>query len=130
MYESYRNPYQYQNPYVANLNMQNNPIQDNMIVSVPSEQEVRNYLVAIGHTVTFKVENQPLVLYTKTVNSQFEAPIIKIFDMVERKQETPVNAPQNDKPMDLSVYVTKDEFGALQKELNTLKQALGEGDKT
>lgn len=39
MYESYRNPYQYQNPYAANLNMQNNPIQDNMIVSVPSEQE-------------------------------------------------------------------------------------------
>lgn len=129
MYDNYRTPYQYQNPYVASMNVQNNPIQDNMIVSVPSEQDVRNYLVAIGHTVTFKVENQPLVLYTKTVNSQFEAPIIKIFDMVERKQETPINAPQNDKSMDLSTFVTKDEFGALQKELQALKQALGEGDK-
>lgn len=130
MYENYRPPYQYQNPYIPNLNLQTNPIQDNMIVSVPSEQDARNYLVAIGHTVTFKVENQPLVLYTKTVNSQFEAPIFKIFDMVERKPETPVNTPQNDKPMDLSTFVTKDEFGALQKELDTLKQALGEGDKT
>lgn len=129
MYD-YRNPFQYQNPFQANMNIPTTPIQDNMIVSVPSEQEVKNYLVAIGHTVTFKVENQPLVLYTKTVNSQFEAPIIKIFDMVERKQEMPVNAPQNDKPMDLSVYVTKDEFGVLQDELQALKQALGEGDKT
>lgn len=129
MYENYRTPYQYQNPYVASMNVQNNPIQDNMIVSVPSEQDVRNYLVAIGHTVTFKVENQPLVLYTKTVNSQFEAPIIKIFDMVERKPETSTNTPQNDKSMDLSTYVTKDEFGALWKELETLKKALGEGDK-
>ena len=37
--------------------------------------------------------------------------------------------PQNDKPMDLSTFVTKDEFGALQKELQALKSALGEGDK-
>ena len=130
MYENYRNPYQYQSPYVPNLNMQNNSTQDNYFVSVPSEQDARNYLVAIGHTVIFKDENKPMVFYTKTVNSQFEAPIFKIFDMIERKQETPINAPQNDKPMDLSAFVTKDEFGALQKELQALKQALGEGDKT
>ncbi len=129
MYENYRNPYQYQSPYVPNLNMQNNSTQDNFFVSIPSEQDARNYLVAIGHTVIFKDENKPMVFYTKTVNSQFEAPIFKIFDMIERKQETPINAPQNDKPMDLSTFVTKDEFGALQKELQALKQALGEGDK-
>ena len=130
MYENYRDPYQYQSPYVPNLNMQNNSTQDNFFVSIPSEQDARNYLVAIGHTVIFKDENKPMVFYTKTVNSQFEAPIFKIFDMIERKQETPINAPQNDKPMDLSTFVTKDEFGALQKELQALKQALGEGDKT
>lgn len=129
MYESYRNPYQYPNSYMANLNMQNAPTQDNMIVSVPSEQDARNYLVAIGHTVIFKDENRPMVFYTKTVNSQFEAPIFKIFDMVERKQETHTNTPQSDKSMDLSAFVTKDEFGVLQNELQALKQALGEGDK-
>lgn len=129
MYEPYRNPYQYQNPYPANMNMQNNPIQDNIIVSVPNEQDARGYLVAPGHSVIFKDENKPMVFYTKTAISQFEPPIFKIFDMVERTQETPVNAPQNDKPMDLSTFVTKDEFGALQKELQALKQALGEGDK-
>lgn len=129
MYESYRNPYQYQNPYLASMNMQNSSSQDNVIVSVQSEQDARNYIVAIGHTVIFKDENKPMVFYTKTVNSQFEAPMFKIFDMVERKQETSVNTPQNDKTMDLSTFVTKDEFGVLQSELQALKKALGEGDK-
>lgn len=128
MYD-YRNPFQYQNPFQANVNMPTTPIQDNMIVSVQSEQDARNYLVAYGHSIIFKDENKPLVFYTKTAISQFEPPIFKIYDLVERTQETPVNAPENVKPMDLSTFVTKDEFGALQKELQALKQALGEGDK-
>ena len=128
MYD-YRNPFQYQNPYQANVNNPTTPIQDNMIVSVQSEQDARNYLVAYGHSIIFKDENKPLVFYTKTAISQFEPPVFKIYDLVERTQETPVNAPENVKPMDLSTFVTKDEFGALQKELQALKQALGEGDK-
>lgn len=129
MYD-YRNPFQYQNPFQANVNIPTTPIQDNMIVSVQSEQDARNYLVAYGHSIIFKDENKPLVFYTKTAISQFEPPVFKIYDLVERTQETPVNAPENVKPMDLSTFVTKDEFGALQKELQALKQALGEGDKT
>lgn len=128
MYD-FRNPYSYQNvsPNV-NMNMQN-PVQDNVIVPIPSENDARSYLVAPGHSVIFKDENKPMVFYAKTVISQFEPAIFKIYDMVERIQETPVNAPENVKPMDLSTFVTKDEFGALQKELQALKQALGEGDK-
>lgn len=128
MYD-YRNPFQYQNPFQANVNIPTTPIQDNMIVSVQSEQDARNYIVAYGHSIIFKDENKPLVFYTKTAISQFEPPVFKIYDLVERTQETPVNAPENVKPMDLSTFVTKDEFGALQKELQALKQALGEGDK-
>lgn len=128
MYD-YRNPFQYQNPFQANVNIPTTPIQDNMIVSVQSEQDARNYLVAYGHSIIFKDENKPLVFYTKTAISQFEPPVFKIYDLVERTQETPVNAPENVKSMDLSTFVTKDEFGALQKELQALKQALGEGDK-
>lgn len=128
MYD-YRNPFQYQNPFQANMNIPTTPIQDNMIVSVQSEQDARNYLVAYGHSIIFKDENKPLVFYTKTAISQFEPPVFKIYDLVERTQETPVNAPENVKPMDLSTFVTKDEFGVLQKELQALKQALGEGDK-
>ena len=128
MYD-YRNPFQYQNPFQANVNIPTTPIQDNMIVSVQSEQDARNYIVAYGPSIIFKDENKPLVFYTKTAISQFEPPVFKIYDLVERTQETPVNAPENVKPMDLSTFVTKDEFGALQKELQALKQALGEGDK-
>jgi len=128
MYD-FRNPYSYQSvsPNV-NMNMQN-PVQDNVIIPIPSENDARSYLVAPGHSVIFKDENKPMVFYAKTVISQFEPAIFKIYDMVERTQETPVNAPENVKPMDLSAFVTKDEFGVLQKEFQALKQALGEGDK-
>ena len=51
----------------------------------------------------------------------------KIDEIIEAHTET-VNALKEEKAMDLSVFVTKDEFGALQKELDALKKSLGEGD--
>lgn len=129
----YRNPYSVPNPYSnqnMNMNMPQMPqVQDNVIIPVQNEQEARNYLVAPGHSVNFKDENKPMVFYAKTVISQFEPPIFKIFDMVERTPESPVNAPQHTQTMDLSIYATKDEIQAVQKELQALKKALGEGDK-
>lgn len=131
MYENYPNPYPYVNPY-SGLARPQQPIMtqqpNNTFVPVSNINEAKNYMVAYGNSVIFRDENQPMVFYTKTANSQFEAPIFKIFDMVERKQEMPVNAPKDEKAMDLPVYVTKEEFGALQKELDALKKALGEGD--
>lgn len=134
MYENYPNQYPYINPYSGMARqpqqvMSQPQPQNNTFVPVANIDEAKNYLVGYGNSVIFRDENLPMVFYTKTVNSQFEAPIFKIFDMVERKQEMPVNTPQNDKPMDLSAFVTKDEFGALQKELQVLKSALGEGEK-
>lgn len=132
MYENYPNPYPYVNPY-SGLARQPQQVmsqpQNNTFVPVANIDEAKNYLVGYGNSVIFRDENLPMVFYTKTVNSQFEAPIFKIFDMVERKQEMPVNAPKDEKAMDLPVYVTKEEFGALRKELDALKKALGEGDK-
>ena len=117
------NPYLYQNAYANNqLQMQNSGF-----VSVANENEARNYPVAYGNSVTFKDENSPFV-YTKTSISQMETPIFKKYRLVEEVSNLPVNAPNDNKPMDLSNFVTKDEFGALQKELDALKKALGEGD--
>lgn len=131
MYENYPNQYPYVNPY-SGLARQPQQVmsqpQNNTFVPVANIDEAKNYLVGYGNSVIFRDENLPMVFYTKTVNSQFEAPIFKIFDMVERKQEMPVNAPKDEKAMDIPVYVTKEEFGALRKELEALKKALGEGE--
>ena len=93
----------------------------NSFVPVSSENEARNYPVAYGNSVTFKNENAPY-LYTKTSISQMEAPIFKVFKIIE---ETPQIAPQNIQGYDLSTFVTKDEFGALQRKLEALSEALG-----
>jgi len=129
MYENYPNPYPYVNPYSGMTRLQA-PVmpQNNTFVPVSNINEAKNYMVAYGNSVTFKDENAPYI-YTKTAISQMDAPIFKKYRLVEETSDLPVNAPKEEMTMDLSVYVTKDEFGALQKELQALKQALGEGDK-
>lgn len=93
----------------------------NYFIGIPCENDARSYPVAYGNSVTFKDENAPY-LYTKTSLSQMEPPIFKKYRLVD---ETPQNAPQNIKEVDLSSYVTKTEFEALQKELKALSDALG-----
>lgn len=128
MYENYPNPYPYVNPYSGLARPQAPMIpQNNTFVPVSNINEAKNYMVAYGNSVTFKDENAPYI-YTKTAISQMDAPIFKRYRLVEETSEMPVNAPKEEKAMDLSVFVTKDEFGALQKELDALKKALGEGD--
>ena len=110
----------YQNPYL--YQPQSN---DNSLIPIPSESEARNYPVAYGHSVTFRDENKPY-LYTKTAISQMEPMIFKRFRITEEQiQETPQIAPQNAQMVELSSYVTKAEFEALQKELKALQEALG-----
>lgn len=130
MYENYPNPYSYVNPY-SGLARPQPPIMtqqpNNTFVPVSNINEAKNYMVAYGNSVTFKDENAPYI-YTKTAISQMDAPIFKRYRLVEETSEMPVNTLKEEKAMDLSNFITKDEFGALQKELEALKKALGEGD--
>ena len=108
-------------PYLYNQMQQQTQVQS--FVPVSGEHEARSYPVAYGNSVTFKDETAPY-LYTKTAISQMEPPIFKKFRIVE---EMPQNAVQNVQEVDLSGYVTKAEFEALQKELKALQEALGGG---
>ena len=104
----------YQNPMVTQQ-------PQNYFIGIGSEAEARNYHVAYGSSITFKDENAPY-LYTKTSLSQMEPPIFKKYRLVD---ETPQNAPLKVQEVNLSDYVTKTEFEALQKELKALADALG-----
>ena len=88
MYD-YRNPFQYQNPYPANVNMPTTPIQDNMIVSVQSEQDARNYLVAYGHSIIFKDENKPLVFYTKQLYRNLNRRYLRFMTWLSEHRKRP-----------------------------------------
>ena len=93
------NPYQYyptqNSAFPTNLNVgstQQNvgqpqvQIQDGGFVTLPSEEMVYTYPVGLGRSVTFKIEGKPIVM-EKTVFSQFEAPRIKRFRLVEEETE-------------------------------------------
>lgn len=80
-------PYYQPNVYPTQVYVTpNNPqqAQNGGIVSVRSEEEARNYPVAIGNVVTFKDESAPYI-YTKTMGfSQYDRPV---FERYKREVE-------------------------------------------
>lgn len=65
------------------VSQQTQQIQNGGFVSVRSEEEARNYPVAIGNSVTFKDENSPYV-YTKTMGfSQLDRPIFEKYKLMK-----------------------------------------------
>ena len=94
------NPYQYyptqSNAYPTQMNVaptqptQIQPqtqIQNGGFVSLPSEEMVYSYPVAMGNCVTFKIEGKPIVMEKSVGFSQFESPKIKRFRLVEEDAE-------------------------------------------
>ena len=66
---------------------QTQAIQDGGFVSVPNEEVVYTYPVGLGKCVTFKVEGKPVILEKIMGFSQFEAPKIKRYRLVEEEVE-------------------------------------------
>ena len=64
-------------------------IQNGGFVSVPNEDMVYSYPVAMGNCVTFKIEGKPIVMEKSVGFSQFEAPKVKRFRLVEEEAEKP-----------------------------------------
>lgn len=87
---NYYNPYYptQNNAFPTNLNVgstQPTQIQNGGFVSLPSEEMVYSYPVAMGNCVTFKIEGKPIVMEKSMSFSQFEAPKIKRFRLVEEE---------------------------------------------
>ena len=66
-------------------------IQDGGFVTLPSEEMVYTYPVGLGKSVSFKIEGKPIVM-EKTVFSQFEAPKVRRFRLVEEEAEKPTES--------------------------------------
>lgn len=88
------NPYQYyptqNNAYQTQGTSQGqtqNQTLNGGFVSIPNEEMVYSYPVAMGNCVTFKVEGKPIVMEKSMGFSQFESPKIKRFRLVEEEAE-------------------------------------------
>lgn len=80
---------QYQGQYYPQMQNQSQQAQNGGFVSVPNENAVYSYPVAMGNVVTFKIEGKPIVMEKAMGFSQFEAPKIKRFRLVEEDVERP-----------------------------------------
>lgn len=67
----------------------NQPIQNGGYVIVQSEDEIRRYPVAHGNLVTFRIENQPIVVEKSMGYSQFDTPHYEKYKLVKEDMETP-----------------------------------------
>lgn len=85
-------------------------IQNGGFVFVKDINEARNYAVAPGNSVTFKIESQPYIC-TKTLGfSQLDQPIFEVFKLVKEDNEWKSDA----KPMELTEDISVIEYLPLE----------------
>lgn len=122
-------PYNYQNSYQSyypqyvqpqiqtQQNQQNQTVQNGGLVTVRSEDEAKGYPVALGTSVTFIDENNPMV-YTKTMGfSQLDRPIFKKYRLVEEPENN-----LNSQPTKTSSEKEKGEIEAIWSEIEHIKK--------
>lgn len=92
-------PYYQQYPYQQN--------QQSGFVSARSVEEAYNYPVAPGNSLTFKIENQPLVC-TKTKGfSPLEQPVFERYQLVKIEDAPQKHAEQPSESVDYAEQINK-----------------------
>lgn len=91
--------------------------QNNGFVWVDGIDEANNFYVAPNNAVQLWDKNAPTI-YKKSADSTGK-PSMQIFDLVERKNETPAETHFNG---DMSDFVTRDEFTRLADKVNAMEQ--------
>lgn len=121
-------PQYYQQPQQPMMAQQQQPQiqQTSGFVSVPSEDVARNYPVAPGNSISFKNESAPYV-YTKTMGfSQFDQPIFKKYKLIEEASDLTTQAPKSKDTINVSDYVKRSEFEAIQTDIEAIKKEVAE----
>ena len=91
----------------------------NSFVSVRSEDEARNYPVAVGNSISFKHENAPYI-YTKTMGfSQFGKPIFEKYRLVKEPIEGEASAAAENP----TIQALRQDIEYLKSEIEKMKGA-------
>jgi hypothetical protein len=100
----------YYQQQTQNIQQQTPQIQNGGFVFVKDINEARNYAVAPGNSVTFKIESQPYIC-TKTLGfSQLDQPIFEVFKLVKEDNEWQ----SENKPLELAEEVPVIEYLPLE----------------
>ena len=127
-YMQYPYPQQMQMPMQSQQNQQSQqntpPIQNAGFILVRSEEEAYRYPVASGNCVTFKVENEPIVIEKSMSFSQLDNPKIDRYrlvreEIVEEPKTLETVEMVNSMPDEL-----KDELQAIRRDIEGIKRKL------
>lgn len=94
-------------------------------VVVPTEEDVKRYAVAPGNCVTFKLENQPVIIEKSLGRSQFDSPHYERYKLV--KENMPEETAPGDKEApatDPSENALRDEIGALKSDVENIQSKI------
>lgn len=125
-YNFYPQPQFYQQPQMQSQQMMQQvppQMQSGGFMSIRSEQDARNYPVAPGSVVTFKIENQPYVCEKAQGFSQLEGPIFNKYKLVKEDSNLTHTGALED---EANNYITKDDIKAVWHEIEALKHALAD----
>lgn len=122
-------PYQY-----YPMQAQQTPIQQTQqaqnvgFILIPTEEDAYRYPVALGKSMTFKVENEPIVIEKSMSFSQLENPRIERYRLVrEEVVEEPIEADEEEQTIDDEV---REELQAIRRDIEGIKQQLASPSKT
>lgn len=122
-YPQYQMPYL---PYYAQYPMQqaqqNQQVQNAGFILVPTEEDAYRYPVALGKCVTFKVENEPIVIEKSMSFSQLDTPRIDRYRLV-REDIVEATQPLEDIETEESVDL-KEEIQAIRRDIEGIKEKL------
>lgn len=126
-------PYSQQMPIMQMQSQQNQaqqanhntpPMQNGGFIMVRSEEEAYRYPVASGNCVTFKVENEPIVIEKSMSFSQLDNPKIDRYRLVREEvveEPKPIEAIEVEQSHDDGI---KDELQAIRREIEGIKKKL------
>lgn len=125
-YMPYPYPQQMQMPQQAQSqqNQNSQPLQNAGFVLIPTEEDAYRYPVALGKCMTFKVENEPIVIEKSMSFSQLENPRIDRYRLVREdvvEEPKPLNEVEMVNPM---ADELKDELQAIRQDLEGIKKKL------
>lgn len=139
----------YQNPYNMNMQMQmpmqmqmqmpmqamptqqnNTPQQSNQsetlnnggFIVVPNEEAVKSYAVAPGNFVTFKIENQPIVIEKSMSRSQFASPHYERYKLLKEDMNGDISSEEKTTTAPPSLDDSyKSDLGEIKNGINDVK---------
>lgn len=131
-YQNYQQPQYYQQPQMSQQipqQVQAPQMTNGGFMSVRSEAEARNYPVAPGNVMTFKIENQPYVCEKAQGFSQLEGPVFNKYKLVKEEDITETHEPEPEHYI-YDDSAIKEEIEFLKGEISELKKKLSAKTKT